>query len=200
MPLRFITFRIFQHPLPTSECNPELFAPWDEWRLSVNEFKTFMTVASRCMSPFQPDFDPDSLHPSTMVVKTMGGALKMNQMEGTLQWSGVTDAGLETKFPLENSVSVPHGDTHIFSPQHWAQNMFKLYPKCEADERMCGGNKFIMSWKLDNVLHIITMPIAPHNNVAHIYVNMPDDSYSACVAAAGLSDDQDPITLNPSPC
>jgi hypothetical protein len=44
----------------------------------------YASGGSQCMSPFQPDFDPDSLCPSTMVVKTMGGALKMNQMEGTL--------------------------------------------------------------------------------------------------------------------
>jgi hypothetical protein len=36
---------------------------------------------SRCMSPYKPDFDLDSLRPSTLVVKTMGGAWKMNQME-----------------------------------------------------------------------------------------------------------------------
>jgi hypothetical protein len=53
--------------------------------------------------------------------------------------------------------------------------------------------------KLDNVLHTITMPIAPHNNITHIHVDMPDDAHSAYVAAAGLSDDRDPITLNPSP-
>jgi hypothetical protein len=57
----------------------------------------------------------------------------------------------------------------------------------------------MMSWKLDDVLHTITMPIAPPNNVAHIHVDMPDDAYSAYVAATGLSDDRDPITLNPSP-
>jgi hypothetical protein len=39
---------------------------------------------SRCVSPYQPDFEPNSLRPSTIVVKTMGGALKTNQMEGTL--------------------------------------------------------------------------------------------------------------------
>jgi hypothetical protein len=71
---------------------------------------------SRCMTPYKPDFDPDSLRPSTLVVKTMGGALKMNQMEGTLRWSGVTDTALEVEFPLENSVYIPCGNTHIFSP------------------------------------------------------------------------------------
>ena len=122
----------------------------------------------------------------------------MNQMEGTLRWTGVTDAGLEVKFPLENSVYVPHGDTRIFSPQHWAQSMLKLHPHCEAEERMRGGKEFIMSWKLDDILHTITMPIDLQRNVAHIYVDMPDDACSAHVAAAGLSDDSDPIPLNPS--
>jgi hypothetical protein len=55
----------------------------------------------------------------------MGGALKTNQMEGTLRWSGVTDAGLEVPFLLEQLLYVLHGDTRIFSPQHWAQNMLK---------------------------------------------------------------------------
>ena len=157
------------------------------------------TGGSRHMSPYKPDFDPDSLRPSTLVVKTMGGALKMNQMEGTLRWTGVTDAGLEVKFPLENSVYVPYGDTRIFSPQHWAQSMLKQHPKCEAEDRMRGGKEFIMSWKLDNVLHTITMPIDLQRNVAHIYVDMPDDAYSAYVSTAGLSDDSDPILLDPSP-
>jgi hypothetical protein len=111
--------------------------------------------------------------------KTMGGALKMNQIEGTLRWSGVTDAGLEVKFPLENSVYIPHGDTRIFSPQNWSQNMLKLHPNCKADDRMRDGKEFIISWKLDTILSTITMPIDPHRNVAHIYVDMPDDSYYA---------------------
>jgi hypothetical protein len=113
----------------------------------------------------------------------------MNQMGGTLCWSGVKDAGLEVKFPLENSVYVPYCDTHIFSPQHWAQNMLKLHPDCEAADRMREGKEFIMLWTLDNILHTITMLIAPHNNVAHIHVDMTDDAYSAYVSAAGLSDD-----------
>ena len=96
----------------------------------------------------------------------------------------MTDAGLEVKFPLENSVCAPHGDTRIFSPQHWAQSMLKLHPDCEADDRMRGGKEFIMSWKLNNVLHTITMPIDLQRNVAHIYDNMPDDAYSAYVSAA----------------
>jgi hypothetical protein len=101
----------------------------------------------------------------------------------------VIDAGLEVKLPLENSVYAPYGNTRIFSPQHWAQNMLKLHPDCEAADHMHGGKEFIMSWMLDNILHTITMPIAPHNTVAHIHVDMPDDAYSAYVSAAGLSDD-----------
>jgi hypothetical protein len=40
--------------------------------------------SSRCMSPSKLDFNPDSLHPSNIVVKVMGGALAMNQMKVTL--------------------------------------------------------------------------------------------------------------------
>jgi hypothetical protein len=96
---------------------------------------------SRCMSPYKPDFDPDSLRPSTVIIKVMGGALKANQMEGTLRWSGVTDDGVEAPFLLEHSLYVPHGDTRIFSPQHWAQNMLKLHPKCETDSHRRRGQE-----------------------------------------------------------
>jgi hypothetical protein len=57
----------------------------------------------------------------------------------------------------------------------------------------------MISWNLDDMLHTITMPIAPHNNVAHLHVDLPDDAYSAYIMAAGLLDDWDPITLNPPP-
>jgi hypothetical protein len=77
--------------------------------------------------------------------------------------------------------------------------MLKLHPKCEADSYMRCGKEYMISWKLDDVLHPITMSIVPHNNVAHIHVDMPDDAYSAYVTAAGLLDDRDPITLNPFP-
>jgi hypothetical protein len=75
----------------------------------------------------------------------------------------------------------------------------KLHPKCEADSYMRHGKEYMISLKLDGTLHTITMPITPHNNVTLIHVDMPNDAYSAYVTAAGLSDDRDPLTLNPSP-
>jgi hypothetical protein len=43
------------------------------------------------------------------------------------------------------------------------------------------------------------MPIAPHNNIAHICVKVPGPTCSCCVLAARLDDDNDPVTMNPAP-
>ena len=109
--------------------------------------------------------------------KVMGGALKANQMEGTLWWSGVTDAGLEIAIPLQQLIYVPHGDTRIFNPQHWAHNMLKLHPKCQADSCMCGRKEHMISLKLDDVLHTIIMPNAHTTMLVGWLVNSPPEQW-----------------------
>jgi hypothetical protein len=41
------------------------------------------------------------------------------------------------------------------------------------------------------------MPVAPHNNIAHLHVKVPHTTYSAFTSEAGLDDDQDPVTFPP---
>ena len=88
------------------------------------------------------DFKKGTLRPSNKVVKTYNGHLKANLQEGELDWTAFTDAGIAVPLALQRSLLVPHAEGRIFSPQHWAQNMLKLDPKCKADMHMFEGKVF----------------------------------------------------------
>ena len=60
------------------------------------------------MGSRENDFVPGSLHPSNKVVRAYHSGLKVNLMEGTLDWTAVTNDGVEAPLPLENLLLVPH--------------------------------------------------------------------------------------------
>jgi hypothetical protein len=100
------------------------------------------TGGSCSMGTKTSDFKKDTLRPSNKVVKTYMGHLKANLQEGKLDWTAFTDAGIAIPLPLQRSLLVPHAEGRIFSPQHWAQNQFKLDPKSNARMEMVAKKIF----------------------------------------------------------
>jgi hypothetical protein len=156
------------------------------------------TGGSCCMGTKKTDFKKNSLCPSNKVVRTYNGDLKANLQEGELDWMAFTDASIDVPLLLQRSLLVPHAEGRIFSPQQWAQNMLKLYPKCNARMEMVEGKYFVLSWTLNGKRHKITMPISSHNNIASIHIRVPSSStdYPAFLSETGLDNEKETVTFD----
>ena len=88
---------------------------------------------SCCMTPRENIFVPGSLRPSNKVVRAYHGGLKANLMEGTLDWTAVTNDGVEVPLPLEKLLLVPHAAGQIFAPAHWAHTTLKQTATCQLN-------------------------------------------------------------------
>jgi hypothetical protein len=95
------------------------------------------------------------------------------------------------------SLHVPHATGQIFSPAHWAQNMLKLHPHSRPHCILVDRRYWVLSWTISAKHHKITLPVAPHNNILHLYVKVPCKTCSAFTSAAGLNDDDKTVTFPP---
>ena len=190
------------YDLPKPEQSTNSTVPGRLCLFNRNETFTYMAPCvldsggSCCMTNKVKDFVPGSLRPSTKVVRAYHGGLKANLQEGTLDWTAVDDDGKDAPLPMEKSLFVPHAAGRIFAPAHWAKNLKKKNPHARTTSANSSTTHIgILSWTEGNKRRTVTMPVAPHNNIAYLHVKVPHTTFSAFTLEAGLDNDKETVTF-----